>query len=419
MPYKHHKHRSRLRGFGYFKRIGPGIVTGASDDDPSGIGTYSQIGAQFRFGLLWTAVLSLPLAAAVQETAARLGLASGSGLATLIKQRFARPILLGAVALVAIANVFNIAADLMSMSAAVRLLLPVPFQLVVTSLGIGIILLELLVPYHLYARVLRVLTISLVAYIAVLAIVQVDWTDVARSTFLPTLHFDKATLAGLIAIFGTTISPYLFFWQTSEELEEEIEHHDQKTLDKQHIRAMRLDVIAGMTAAVVVMFSIMVAAAATLGARGITTITTADQAAQALEPVAGSLASALFTLGILGTGLLAVPVLAGSTGYALSEAIGWREGLSLKLRQAPGFYSVIALAVIAALALSYAGVDPIRSLFYAAILNGVVAPPLILLMLVLANSSAVSRHRSGKISNTIVAVALVIMAVLPLAYVVS
>jgi NRAMP (natural resistance-associated macrophage protein)-like metal ion transporter len=419
LPAKHHRHRSRLRGFGYFKQIGPGIVTGASDDDPSGIGTYSQIGAQFRFGLLWTAVLSLPLAAAVQETAARLGLASGSGLATLIKQRFSRPILLGAVALVAVANVFNIAADLMSMAAAARLLLPVPFELLVTSLGIGIILLELLVPYHFYARVLRLLTISLVAYIAVLAIVRVDWADVAESTFLPTLRFDKATLAALTAVFGTTISPYLFFWQTSEELEEEIEHHERRALDKQHIRAMRLDVVTGMTAAVVVMFSIMVAAAATLGARGITTITTADQAAQALEPIAGSLASALFALGILGTGLLAVPVLAGSTGYALSEAIGWREGLSLKLRQAPGFYSVIALALVAALALTYAGVDPIRSLYYAAILNGIVAPPLIVLMLVLANSPAIGGHSSGIISNTFVVAAFAIMAVLPVAYLMS
>jgi NRAMP (natural resistance-associated macrophage protein)-like metal ion transporter len=394
-------------------------VTGASDDDPSGIGTYSQVGAQFRFGLLWTAVLSLPLAAAVQETAARLGLASGSGLATLIKQRFARPILLGAVALVAVANVFNIAADLMSMAAAVRLLVPIPSQLLVTSLGVGIILLELLVPYHFYARVLRVLTISLVAYIAVLAIVHVNWADVVRSTFLPTLKFDRPTLAALIAVFGTTISPYLFFWQTSEELEEEIEHHEHKALDKQHVRAMRLDVITGMTAAVVVMFSIMVAAAATLGARGITTITTAAQAAQALEPIAGSLASGLFALGILGTGLLAVPVLAGSTGYALSEAVGWKEGLSLKLRQAPGFYSVIALAVIAALALTYAGVDPIRSLYYAAILNGVVAPPLIVLMLVLANSPAIGRHRSGMISNTFVVAAFAIMALLPVAYLMS
>jgi NRAMP (natural resistance-associated macrophage protein)-like metal ion transporter len=416
---KNHKHRLRVRGFGYFKRIGPGIVTGASDDDPSGIGTYSQIGAQFRYGLLWTAIVSLPLAVAVQETAARLGLVTGKGLATLIKERFPRPILVAAVSLVVIANVFNMSADLMSMAASLQLLLPLPFQPLLFSLGIGIVFLELIVPYHAYSRVLRFLTISLLAYIAVLAIVRVNWAEIARSTFLPSLTIDRTTLAALIAVFGTTISPYLFFWQTSEEVEEEIEHHETGSLDQQHIRAMRFDVITGMAAAIIVMFAIMVAAAATLGARGITTIETADQAAKALRPIAGNLAGTLFALGILGTGLLAVPVLAGSTGYALSEAMGWKEGLSLKLRQAPGFYSVIAAATAIALGLSYIGIDPIRSLYYAAILNGVIAPPLILSMFVLANSRLIGTHKSRRISNTLLVAALTLMAVLPVAYLFS
>jgi NRAMP (natural resistance-associated macrophage protein)-like metal ion transporter len=414
---RHHRHRERLKGFGYFRRIGPGLVTGAADDDPSGIGTYSQVGAAFRFGLLWTAWVSLPLAAAVQETAARLGLSSGKGLAALIKERFSRPVLIGAVTLVAVANTFNIGADIGSMAAAVRLLAPIPFEPLVVAIAASLIAVEVFLPYHRYAKVLRWLTLSLGFYIAVLLVVTVDWSVVARKTFAPHLSNDRSFLAALIAVFGTTISPYLFFWQASEEVEEEIEHHETPGLAATHIRAMRADVIAGMASAVGIMFAIMVASAATLGAKGITSIQTADQAAQALRPIAGSFASIVFTLGIVGTGALAVPVLAGSTGYALAEAFGWREGLSKRFSAAPGFYGAIVAATAVGVTMGFIGINPIRSLYWAAILNGIAAPPLILLMLILSNSRrAVGALKGGVVSDVLVAIAFLVMAALPIAY---
>jgi NRAMP (natural resistance-associated macrophage protein)-like metal ion transporter len=411
----HHHHRRRIRGFGYFKRLGPGIVTGAADDDPSGIGTYSQVGAQFRFGLLWTALFSLPLAAAVQELAGRLGLVSGKGLATLIRHRFPRSVLYGSVALVALANTFNIAADLRSMAASIRLVAPLPLIPLTIVIAVVLLLVELFVSYHRYSRVLRWLCLSLIAYIAVVVVVSVDWTDVLAALAAPRFHLDRATMAALIAIFGTTISPYLFFWQAGEEVEEEREHPPD-LVDQEHIRAMRVDVISGMFSAVVVMGAIMVAASVTLGAAGIHDVQTADQAARALRPVAGDFAGLLFAAGIVGTGALAVPVLAGSTGYALSEALGWNEGLSRRLREAPGFYGVIAASVIGAVVLGLVGVDPIRGLFYAAILNGLVAPPLILLMWLLGRSDEVEGHRSGRLSATLGFAAFVVMAVAPVAY---
>jgi NRAMP (natural resistance-associated macrophage protein)-like metal ion transporter len=417
---RHHRHRERLKGFGYFRRIGPGLVTGAADDDPSGIGTYSQVGAAFRFDLLWTAWVALPLAAAVQETAARLGLSSGKGLAALIKERFSRPVLIGAVTLVAAANTFNIGADIGSMAASIRLLAPIPFELLVVVIAATLVAVEVFLPYHRYAKVLRWLTLSLGFYIAVLLVVTVDWSVVARRTFAPHLAGDRAFLAALIAVFGTTISPYLFFWQASEEVEEEIEHHETPRLAAKHIRAMRADVIAGMASAVGIMFAIMVASAATLGAKGVTSIQTADQAAQALRPIAGSFASVVFTLGIVGTGALAVPVLAGSTGYALAEAFGWREGLSQRFSAAPGFYGAIVAATAVGVTMGFAGVNPIRSLYWAAILNGIAAPPLILLMLILSNSHRVEdRITGGVLSDILVGIACLVMTALPIAYLVS
>jgi Mn2+/Fe2+ NRAMP family transporter len=297
---RHHPHRKRLVGFGYLRRLGPGLVTGASDDDPSGIGTYSQVGAAFRFGLLWTALVCLPLASAVQEVAARLGLVTGKGLAALIRVKFPRVVLYGAVSLVVGANVFNIGADLGSMAAATQLLLPIPYVPTLIAITAIVLALEVFVSYQRYAKILRWLTISLVSYIAVLFIVRVDWREVVHATFLPNLRSDQSYIAALIAVFGTTISPYLFFWQSSEEVEEE--HTRGDVVDRQHLRAMRVDVVSGMVSAVVVMFAIQVAAAVTLGAHGATTIQSADQAARALEPVAGRLASLLFATGIVGTG---------------------------------------------------------------------------------------------------------------------
>ena len=268
----HHRRRERFRGFGYFSRLGPAIITGAADDDSSGIGTYSQVGAMFGYGLLWMAVVTLPLAAAVQELAARLGLATGRGLAASIARRYPRWVVIAASTLVAAANVFNIGADLGAIAAAIRLLVPLPFAVVIVAVTIAMLTLEITLSYRIYARVLKWLTLSLVAYLAVLVVIQVDWAQVLRATFVPSFVFDRPELAAIIAILGTTISPYLFFWQASEEVEEDEEEEAEEpgsSLSVHHVQAMRGDVVAGMTSAVVVMFAIMVAAATTLHANGI------------------------------------------------------------------------------------------------------------------------------------------------------
>jgi len=413
----HHPHRHHFGGRGYFQRVGPGLITGAADDDPSGIGTYSQVGAAFGFKLLWTTVIALPLAAAVQESTARLGLFSGKGLATLIKQEFPRWVLYVALTLVIAANTFNIGADLGSMAAATHMIVPIPQAVLVIAFALGMAGLEIAVPYHQYSKVLRWLCISLLSYVVVLFIINVSWFDVLNHLLVPRLGFNRPELAAMIAIFGTTISPYLFFWQTSEEVEELHEHPGELGDGVTHMRAMRGDVIAGMSSGVFVMFAIMVTSAATLGSHGITQIGTAEQAAQALEPLAGSMAKWLFTLGIMGTGLLAVPVLAGSTSYALSETFGWREGLSLKLSQAKAFYVVIFSSMMVGLSMNFIGFNPVRALYWSAVLNGLAAPPLIIMILLLSRKPHVlGEHVSGRVSTTLVALAAIFSTTLPVLY---
>ena len=413
----HHHHRRHLGGRGYFKRLGPGLITGAADDDPSGIGTYSQVGAAFGFQLVWTTLVALPFAIAVQEATARLGLYSGKGLAALIKENFHRWVLFVALALVVGANTFNIGADLGSMAAATRLVVPLPHIVLLVVFGIGMAALEIVVPYHQYSRVLRWLCVSLFSYLVVLFVVNVAWSDVASNLFVPHIGFERKQIAALIAIFGTTVSPYLFFWQTAEEVEELNDGGKLRKPTVDQLSAMRGDVVAGMSSGVVAMFAIMVTAAATLHSNGITTIGTADEAAQALEPLAGRLAGLVFTIGILGTGLLAVPVLAGSTSYAIAETFGWREGLSLKMSQARAFYWVILGSMIAGLIMNLAGLDPVRALYWSAILNGLAAPPLILMIFVLSRrASVLGERRSGRLSQTVVLGAALISAVLPAIY---
>jgi len=413
---RHHPRRRRLRGHGYFKRLGPGIVTGAADDDPSGIGTYSQVGAAYGLALLWSMPVVGVMAAAVQETAARLGLGTGHGLAALVRRHLGRRVLVVCVVLVAVANTFNIAADLAAMGAAIRLAVPLPAELLTIALAVGMVALELLVPYHRYARILRVLAISLGAYIVVLFTIDVDWAAVARSFVTPSMPGGREGVATLLAVFGTTVSPYLFFWQTAEEIEERgAEAEAPVTTDQ--LRAMRVDVIGGMVSAVVVASAIIVATASTLHRNGVTTIATADQAARALEPVAGSSAQFVFMLGIVGLGLLAVPVLAGSTGYAIAEAIGRPEGLSRHFREARGFYIVIAASMVLGVGLDLVGLDPIRGLVYAAILNGVTAPPLIVVMLILARRRDIlGDRRSGALSSTLLGLTVIGSIALPVAY---
>ena len=393
--------------------MGPGIVTGAADDDPSGIGTYSQVGAAQGLSLLWMAPFLLPLAVGVQEATARLGLVTGKGLGTLIRERFPRWVLIGAVLLLASANTLNIAADLASMGAALSLLVPLPTAVGVIVFAAAMAVAEVLVPYHSYSRVLRWFALSLVAYVLVLAVVHVDWANVAARTFLPRFRFDAANMIALTAIAGTTVSPYLFFWQASEEVEERNDG-PADPVDRPHIVAMRVDVWTGMLSGVVTMFAIMCTAAVTLGASGPVNIGTAEQAAKALEPLAGSFAKVLFSVGIVGLGLLAVPVLAGSTAYAVAEAFHWTEGLSRRLRDARGFYAVIVASMAIGLAMVAIGVNPIRALYLAAIFNGVTAPPLILLIVILARSQGLlGKFRSGWASLVATSIAGVAMTAFP------
>jgi len=418
---RHHPHRRRLRGRGYFSRLGPGFVTGAADDDPSGIGTYSQVGAAYGLGLLWSTVLVAPMAAAVQENAARLGLATGRGLGTLVRERFSRPVLVGAVLLVIIANTFNIAADVGSMAASTRGVIDVPEALLVVLFTGGTLALVVLLPYHRCARVLRWLALAILAYPIVLLTIDVDWVGVAEHAFVPRFVGGAEGIGALIAIFGTTVSPYLFFWQASEEMEEVAEVHEQgQPLTRVHLVAMRIDVLAGMVSAVFVAFVIIVVAASTLHPAGITTIGTADQAAKALRPLAGDLAGLVFATGIVGLGLLAVPVLAGSTAYALAEALGWHEGLSRTFRQARGFYLVLGGTMLAGLAIHFSPLDPIRALYYAAILNGLAAPPLLVLMFMLGRDRRVmGEHRSGRLSVIVVGLTIVVSVLAPVAWLVA
>jgi NRAMP (natural resistance-associated macrophage protein)-like metal ion transporter len=410
----HHPRRASLRGHGYFKRLGPGIVTGAADDDPSGIGTYSQVGAAQGLSLLWMAPFLLPLAVGVQESTARLGLVTGKGLGTLIRERFPRWVLVGAVVLLASANTLNIAADLASMGAALRLLIPIPTAAGVVMFAVMMAAAEVLVPYHRYSRVLRWFALSLVAYVLVLGVVHVDWSAVAARTFVPRFRFDATNMIALTAIAGTTISPYLFFWQASEEVEER-EDGPATPVDRRHCIAMRVDVWTGMFSGVVAMFAIMCTAAVTLGAKGSINIGTAEQAAQALEPLAGSFAKVLFAVGIIGLGLLAVPVLAGSTAYAVAEAFHWNEGLSRRMKDARGFYGVIIGSMVIGLALVGFGVNPIRALYLSAIFNGLTAPPLILLIIILARSRGLlGEFRSGRVSLVANSIAGIAMTIFPI-----
>lgn len=412
-----HRHRAALRGRGYLQRLGPGIVTGAADDDPSGIGTYSQVGASFRFDLLWTAVVALPLAAAVQEATARLGLGTGKGLARLIREHHSRGILWVSVVLVTVANTFNIGADLGSMAAATRLVVPVPTVVLLVLFTVGVTVMEIVVPYHHYVRILKWLCLSLLSYVLVLFTLEVEWSDIVRNTLVPGMEFTRVTIAALIALFGTTISPYLFFWQTSEEVEERHDHHPDggdPPVTARELTAMRGDVVVGMGSGVSVMFAIMVTAGSALAGTTGVTITTAEQAAAALEPLAGSHASLLFTLGIVGTGLLAVPVLAGSTAYALAETFGWREGLSLRMNQARAFYGVIVASTLAGLVMNLTGLGSVRALYLAAILNGLAAPPLLLVIRGLARrEDLLGDLRSGVMSRVMVTVAAAVITALP------
>ncbi len=392
-----------------FSILGPGFVTGAADDDPSGIGTYSQTGAQFGYSQLWLTLFSFPFMVIVQEMCGRIGLVSGKGLSRLIKKHYPAPLLYGLLTLLLVANVINIGADLGAMAESATMLLGFPHWVWLIVITIFSLLLQVLVPYKKYANVLKYLTLSLLAYIVTAFVVKLNWHQVGMATIMPHFSFEKDYLMNVVAILGTTISPYLFFWQASEEVECLVEHHELKDMsvgrpNPAHINIndMRLDTVAGMFFSQIVMFFIIVTAAATLNAHHITHVDSATKAAQALKPIAGNFASLLFAVGIIGTGLLAVPVLAGSGGYAIAEARGWPLGLYKKPMQAPGFYSVIIICLLLGFGVNFLGIPPFQLLYYTAIMNGLCAPPLMVLILLLANRKDVmGQHTNHPFSNAV------------------
>ena len=397
----------------FLKRLGPGIITGAADDDPSGIGTYTSVGAAAGYGFLWSALWLLPLAYSVQEACARLALVTGKGLAAVIKSRLPRWVLVLAVMVVAIANTVNIAADLSIMSAALGLLVPINQWLGVLLFAVLLAATEILIPYHRYSKVLRWLCLSLLAYVAVLFVAKVDWGQVVISSLVPEFDFSRVSFGLLLALAGTTISPYLFFWQAAEEVEE---HKNIRTrrVRLSNLQAMRGDVFSGMFTGVFIMFAIMATAAATLNAQGLTEVESAADAALALRPIAGEFASLLFLLGILGVGLLSIPVLAGATAYAVAETFGWRESLELKPRQAKAFYAVIVVSMLVALLLNLIGIEPVQFLILAAVLNGLSAPVLMAIIWWLArDKNLLGKWASGKLSQTVLGIATLAMASLP------
>ena len=375
---------------GLLKRLGPGIVTGAADDDPSGIATYSQAGAQAGFGLLWTVIVTWPLMVAVQSVSARIGRVTGRGLAGNMARAFPRPVVNGLVLLLFVANTINLGADLSAMGEATRLVVGGNAHLFTVGYALVSLLAIIYVPYHRYVGVLKWLTFSLFAYVGVVFAVKIDWAAVAAGALLPRFAFSGDTLTLIVAIFGTTISPYLFFWQSAQEVEDEKADPEAGPLIRRPEQAGReLNRIGwetwfGMAASNLIAFFIMLTTAVTLHAAGRTDIQSAEQAAEALRPIAGNFAFFLFSLGLVGTGLLAVPVLAGSVGYAVAESFGLRYGLERRWGQARAFYGVIGLAILLGLALEFIGLDPIRALVWSAVVNGVIVVPIMVAMMIVA-----------------------------------
>ncbi|MBS0659329.1 MAG: Nramp family divalent metal transporter [Verrucomicrobia bacterium] len=377
----------------FLQTLGPGLITGASDDDPSGIATYSQVGAQFGYSILWTMLFSYPLMVAVQEISARLGRVTGRGLGANLRQHAPAFVVYPIVLLLLAANILNLGADISAMGAALQLLLGGPAMLYAAIFAIGSLLLQIFLPYTTYARFLKWLCLSLFAYVGTVFALQIPWGEALRGTLLPSLRLDADALMALVAILGTTISPYLFFWQASAEVEDLRSHPEEQPLCRapeqapEQLARIRLDTRLGMAASNLIAYFIILTTAATLHAHGKTHIETAAQAAEALRPVAGEAAFLLFGLGIIGTGLLAVPVLAGSAAFAVGEVLRWRTGLERKPREAAGFYGVLAVATLVGLGLTFMRLDPIRALFWSAVLNGLVAVPVLVLLLRLGSSA--------------------------------
>ena len=408
----------------FFKTLGPGIITGASDDDPSGIATYSQAGAQFGLGALWFALFQYPMMVVIQEMCARIGLVTGSGLAGVIKRKYSKKSVYPITSLLLIANTINIGTDIGAMAASVRLILPeLPIVLVTVFFTGFIISTEIFIPYSKYVKMLKYLAFALFAYVITALIVGGNWNDILIASIVPHVEFNSVFAMMFVAIFGTTISPYLFFWQASEEAEEDIVKNKIKEIGegtpkitKKEVKVMRTDVVIGMAFSQLIMWFIIMTTAGTLHDNGITDISTGEQAAQALEllvktfPNAGVLSKTIFALGIIGTGLLTIPILAGSSAYALSDGFGWKQGLGKKFKQAKAFYLIIIVSTIIGLWINFINIDPIKALIYTAVINGIVAVPILISIMKIANDRKILGNKiNGKASNIIGWITVLIM----------
>lgn len=390
----------------FFRELGPGLITGASDDDPSGIGTYTTAGAAFGLATLWTAILTLPMMAAIQFICAKIGLVSGMGLAGVLQKHYPRWLVLSAITLLVAANTINAGTDIGAIAAAINLLLPqVPALVMVLPIAVAIVAVQILGSYQLIVRIFKWLTLTLFAYIVAAFLARPNWSAVLRATFIPTVRFNHEYLMTLVAIFGTTITPYLFFWQASQEVEEELKMGRATLAEREgatdrELKWAEIDVDTGTIFATVVFYFVILASAATLHATGKTNIQTATDAADALRPLSHGLATLLFALGLIGSGLLAIPVLTGASAYAMCEALKWKSGLDEKFRGARKFYLVIAVSTLIGVLINFLKIPPVTALVWAAVINGVLAPPLIVVIMLVSNSRKVMGKRTnGKLTN--------------------
>lgn len=397
------EHESPIKRF--LKILGPGLITGASDDDPSGIGTYTTAGASLGFATLWTALFTFPLMAIVQYTCAKVGMVSGRGLAGVLKRHYSPWVVYPAVIGLLLANTINAGADIGAIAAAINLLVPIPMLVFIIPIALVILALQVWGSYRLIAKVFRWLTLALFAYIGSVFFSHPDALAVLESTFIPTVRWDSTFVSTLVAILGTTISPYLFFWQSDQEVEEEISKgrirlQQRKGATNKELIFAAWDVNIGMLLSNLVMYCIILATAATLFKAGKHDVQSATDAALALRPIAGNAASILLAVGLIGAGFLAVPVLTGSAAYALTEALGWKHGLDKKPRGAKQFYIIIAVATLAGMLINFIGINPIAALFWTAVINGVLAPPLLVLLMLVANNPKVMGERvNGRLLN--------------------
>ena len=392
---------------GLLNRLGPGLITGASDDDPSGIGTYSQAGAALGYTTLWTAIVTLPLMIVVQHICAKIGMVSGEGLAGVLNRYYSRKLLYPVVLGLVIANTINAGADIAAIAAAINMFIPIPISAMVIPIAVAIVVLQVWGSYRLILKIFKWLTLSLFAYVIAAFLAKPDWFAVAKATFIPQISFTSEYITTIVAILGTTISPYLFFWEAGEEVEEEKSEGRTKLSERKgatdiEIKKEKIDTIVGMLFCNVVFYFVILAAGATLHVSGKTDIQSATDAAQALRPLAGNFATILFGIGLIGAGLLAVPVLTGSAAYAVAETFGWPSGLDEKPRHAKKFYGVIAASTIIGVVIDFAGINPISALFWTAVINGVVAPPLLVVVMLVANNKRVMGSRTNGFFTNII-----------------